>query len=152
MRQPNNQSKKLGRPSKRSPQLASQLCLLLASGFSLRAACKQHGFPSTEFVRRWLLEDEIFCAQYVRAREEQAEYYADEIVHIADSEDDPNKAKVRVDARKWVAAKLLPKKYGDRTQEISVNNTVNLAVMTEERRAELIERRKLLTNGHQVQA
>ena len=27
-----------------------------------------------------------------------------------------NRAKLRVDARKWVAARLAPKKYGDRLQ------------------------------------
>jgi len=82
---------------------------------------------------------------YARAREAQAEVLADEIVEIADdsSEDfifaegedqDGKGAKkyvnkeyvkrsaLRVDARKWVAAKLLPKKYGDLTRhEVTVN-------------------------------
>jgi hypothetical protein len=48
---------------------------------------------------------------------------ADEIVSIADGpdgEDSPvatARDRLRVDARKWVAAKLLPKKYGDRIQQ-----------------------------------
>ncbi|MBU2052465.1 hypothetical protein KKH13_04650, partial [Patescibacteria group bacterium] len=54
-----------------------------------------------------------FFKRYARARDEQADTLADEITYIADTEPDANKARVRVDARKWVAAKLKPKKYGD---------------------------------------
>ena len=70
--------------------------------------------------------------QYARAREEQAETYADEIVAIADdgrndtyidengnervNQDVVARSRLRVEARKWVASKLKPKKYGDRLQ------------------------------------
>lgn len=70
--------------------------------------------PCTVTVMKWLRERPEFADQYARAREEQAESYADEIVQIADDEPDPAKARVRVDARKWVASKLKPKKYGER--------------------------------------
>lgn len=75
--------------------------------------------PSADFFREWLAEDEVFAAQYARAREEQADHYADEIVDIADRPDlKAEDKRVRVDARKWVASKLKPKKYGDKvTQE-----------------------------------
>jgi hypothetical protein len=39
---------------------------------------------------------------------------ADEIIYIADTEPDPNKARVRIDARKWWASKVNKKDYGDR--------------------------------------
>ena len=40
--------------------------------------------------------------------------------YIADNEEDINRAKVMIDARKWTASKLKPKKYGDRiSKEIS---------------------------------
>jgi hypothetical protein len=70
-------------------------------------------------VFRWLADEErqTFREQYARAREEQAECLADEIVGIADGDNedaDPQRDKLRVDARKWVAAKLKPKKYGDK--------------------------------------
>jgi len=51
---------------------------------------------------------------YARAREDQADWHADEIVAIADTETDAAKARNRIDARKWKAAKLKPKVYGDR--------------------------------------
>jgi hypothetical protein len=82
----------------------------------------------------WLAQKPDFAEQYARAREEQAEVHADAIVAIADETPDVEEVrdrdgnvvdlklhsayvqwqKNRIDARKWVAAKLKPKKYGDR--------------------------------------
>ena len=53
--------------------------------------------------------------RYARARERQAERRAAEIVEIADTEPDAAVARNRIEARKWTAAKLLPKRYGDKT-------------------------------------
>lgn len=61
-------------------------------------------------------DDELLAEQYARAREDQADYIAGEVLEIADTEPDPNKARVRIDARKWAAGKLKPKVYGDRIQ------------------------------------
>jgi hypothetical protein len=67
--------------------------------------------------------------RYTKAREEQADTNADEILEIADErppEFKDNKGRVyldqtyiawqknRIDARKWTAMKLKPKKYGDK--------------------------------------
>jgi hypothetical protein len=52
--------------------------------------------------------------QYARAREAQAEHFADELIEIVDTERDAAIARVRMDARKWAAGKLAPKKYGDK--------------------------------------
>ena len=67
-----------------------------------------------------------------RAREEQAEFMAEEILEIADDgrndfmeQDDSSAAfkingeniqrsKLRIDTRKWLMGKLKPKKYGER--------------------------------------
>lgn len=73
--------------------------------------------PAKSTVTGWALQDvEGFAAQYARAREAQAEHYAEEIITIADTEEDANRARVRIDARKWTASKLLPKRYGDRVE------------------------------------
>jgi hypothetical protein len=70
---------------------------------------------------------------YARAKEQQADLLAEEIIEIADDSskdlqgyDDynnpienkefVNRSKLRVDARKWVASKLKPKKYGDKLE------------------------------------
>jgi hypothetical protein len=110
----------LQRPAKdpltQAQEVMDTICERIANGESLRAICKTKGIPTTTTVKRWLRENEAFRAQYVRAREDQADFYADEIITIADSAEDWSKARLQVDARKWVASKLLPKKYGDRVQ------------------------------------
>jgi hypothetical protein len=69
-----------------------------------------------------------FAEQYAHARDSQADTLADEILDIADdgsndymgddetyNGDAVARSKLRVDARKWIASKLKPKKYGDKT-------------------------------------
>jgi hypothetical protein len=90
--------------------------------------------PSQQTVYTWLNRDKVFLEQYTRAREEQAETHADEIVAIADEtpmikeirDKEGNVIDItldssyiawqrqRIDARKWNASKQRPKKYGDR--------------------------------------
>ena len=103
-------------PVQFSQEVADALCQHIANGDSLRVACRKRGMPSVAGVIKWLADKEknAFVAQYTRAREVQAERNAEEIVDIADTEPDVQRAKVRIDARKWVASKLVPKKYGDR--------------------------------------
>ena len=109
------------------------VCKRIAGGMSLRSACELDDVPTAESIRKWLNADEEgkTVAQYARARDEQADFYADEILEIADDarndfmdgENDKGRgfnsehiqrSKLRVDARKWVASKLKPKVYGDK--------------------------------------
>lgn len=124
-----------GAPSKRTPELEDALCELIATGSSLVSASKECGV-NIATVMRWVGEYDDFRAKYVRAREMQAEHYAAEIVDIADEAEvqqvvTPDgvvdfkldatavaRNKLRVEARKWVASKLLPKKYGDRVENV----------------------------------
>lgn len=106
-----------GGPSIRSEANALLICERIASGESLRSICLDPSMPSPDAVRVWLGDDLAFQAQYAKARADQAEHYAQEIVEIADDlSDDPASRRVRIDARKWVACKLLPRKYGDKVQ------------------------------------
>lgn len=105
-----------GRKTIFTPVLAERICALLASGLSLRKVCEASDMPDVSTVRDWLIKDAEFAAQYARAREAQAEHYAEEIIEIADTEADAAKARNRIDARKWTAVKLLPKKYGDKVE------------------------------------
>lgn len=104
----------MARPSSYSPERANAICERLADGESLRQICETKGFPDKETVRRWLREHEEFRAQYTRAREEQADHYADEILKEAFSATDASLGRLRMDALKWTASKLAPKKYGDK--------------------------------------
>lgn len=103
-----------------------RICLEIAEGKSLKAICEQDDVPSRETVYQWLADDSAFSDKYVRAREDQADFYADEIIDIADTEPDANKARVRIDARKWKASKLQPKKYGDKVDLNLSGSVVNL--------------------------
>ena len=119
--------KKAGPPSLYNKALVAKICRPLAEGKRLRSICRDDAMPAISTVMRWLFDanHDEFSEQYARAREAQAEVRADEIVSIAD--DDTNdftpdkdgklvvdhehiqRSRLRVDARKWIAAKLLPK-------------------------------------------
>jgi hypothetical protein len=49
-----------------------------------------------------------------------------------------NRARLRVDTRKWVAAKLRPRRYGDRTA-VDLNANVTLRSLILESMSEVIE-------------
>jgi len=105
---------KMGRPSLWDETLAKEICDQLAEGIPLANICKSDRYPSVSTVLSWLDRDD-FCQSYARARQQSADKLADEIVSISDDPKlDPNDKRVRVDARKWVAAKLKPQSYGDR--------------------------------------
>lgn len=123
----------VGRPSKYSDELAEKICDLIARGLSLRAICISDDMPAMSTVCKWLSEEQGFSEQYARAREEQADIFADEIIEIADAVEPDSaavaKAKLQIEARKWRAAKMSPKKYGDKVeQQITGNLAVNVDV------------------------
>jgi hypothetical protein len=113
-------------------KVADLICMMLSEGMSLRQILKADttgALPAQSTVYEWLLRHPAFAEQYARAREEQADTNADEILEIADEmppeyTDEKGRTsldltyiqwqKNRIEARKWTAAKLRPKKYGDR--------------------------------------
>lgn len=129
-----------GRPSLYTEELATLICKRIADGESLRKICKDRNeMPAIDTVRIWLLKKPDFAAQYARAREEQADLYADECIEIADDKNgdilaigeggdsrmitnsaNVQRAKLQVDARKWKASQMFPKKWGQQ----NVTNTL----------------------------
>jgi hypothetical protein len=133
-------------PVRYSQQVCDQICTLLTEGHSLRSICSLAGMPTVTSVMRWLGEDahSDFREQYARAREAQADRMAEDILAIADeqctmikadkhgSRDDDGdgntevvfdptavaRNRLRVDARKWLASKMAPKKYGDKIEAV----------------------------------
>ena len=99
--------------------IAARICKEYASGKSLAKICDHAAMPAIGVVRGWLIDErcKAFHETFARARAALADHYADEIVEIADS-DDPAKARVRIDVRKWAAARLAPRVYGDKVQHI----------------------------------
>ncbi len=104
----------MGRPSKFTQALADEICERIARGASLVKILKDDHMPEYPAVMRWLEKDESFRENYAHAREARADHYADEIVDIVDDCEDPAKARLQMDARKWYAGKLKPKRYGDK--------------------------------------
>ena len=121
----------LGRPVEYTDDIASEICWRIAHGEPLVRICADEHLPHVATIYRWLTRFPDFCDMYARAREDQADTLADEIQAIADempmetTDKDGNTRfdsayinwmRLRVDARKWVAAKLKPRKYGDKVQ------------------------------------
>ena len=128
----------IGRPTTYSQETADKICELIARGMSLRAICASADMPAGGTVHRWLAEHQDFQEQYARAREEQADYFAEEIIEIADSVEAESasvaKAKLQIDARKWAASKIAPKKYGDKVEQ---QITGNLAIQADVKLSDL---------------
>lgn len=113
----------IGRPTEYSVELADLICERLANGEGLVSICKDETMPARSTVHNWLNDKSEFYKpdfldKYVRARDDQADYKAEEIEEIADKvlagTVKPDAARVAIDAKKWTASKLKPKRYGDK--------------------------------------
>lgn len=110
------QTVKTGRPSDYTEARGNHICAEISAGRSLRSICEDTGMPDRVTVFRWLGRHEEFRNQYARAQEDRTAAMAEDILDIADDEEcaDVQKAKLRIDTRKWLMSKMAPKKYGDK--------------------------------------
>lgn len=108
----------IGRPSNYTKELGDRLCALIAStSLGLRSIIElEKDFPGESTIRSWRLHEPEFSAQYARAKLCQADILAEDCLQIADDStiENVNVARLRIDTRKFLASKLLPKQYGDR--------------------------------------
>lgn len=93
------------------------VCLEIEKGKALRRVCPT--FMSVDKFLQMCSENKILNERYARACEARAGAIFDEIIEISDGGqlDDPIKIqrdRLKIDARKWTASKLAPKKYGDK--------------------------------------
>lgn len=119
---------KTGRPSDYLPEVAADICSLLADGESLRKVCERQGMPNKATVFRWLAQHEDFRDQYATATETRADAIFEEMFEIADEVAEEaaavGKARLRIDTRKWALARMNPKKYGDKvSQDIDLKSS-----------------------------
>ena len=123
-------------------EVADAICERLETGCSLRKACEDVGGISEAKVRNWSTSKEYpaFVAQYALAREAGYRCLADQIIEISDDSSGdtvdtehgpkPNpefvaRSRLRVDSRKWMLSKMLPKLYGDKLETtLQVGDTV----------------------------
>jgi hypothetical protein len=118
-----------------TPEIGDSICAEIADGKSLRSVCLMDGMPSKSNVMNWLRKYPDFKATYDLACVERAEAYAEEIIDIADDgsndwmeTNDPDnpgwkfngehaqRSKLRLEARKWICAKMKPRKYGEKVE------------------------------------
>lgn len=117
------------------------------NGMSLIAALKGKMAASTFYE---LLKDEEMSKTYARACEARAEVMADEILELSDNVGGDlitlkdgrevvdnavvQRDRLRVDTRKWLLAKLHPKKYGDKL-DVEHSGSINLHFDSDDKEA-----------------
>lgn len=108
-----------GRPSRFSEEIATRICERMVEGEDLVQICGDADMPSRTTVYRWMDEFPDFGTRCARAREGLAEYAEHRAVKEALEASPENAAiaRVRVSALQWRAAKLAPKKYGERIMQ-----------------------------------
>lgn len=99
--------------------LLVEIMTRMGEGETLTSIAKEFGFSVGSLWER-IDRNPVSREAYARARVRQAHANFDKITELScrvEQEDiDPNAARVAIDARKWIAAKLLPKDYGERVQ------------------------------------
>ncbi len=109
---------KTGRPSIFSPELAQTIFDRMSAGELLIRICEENGMPHVATFFRWLNREgegnAALRAAYTRARHDQADFMVEDTIRIADDEPDGNRARTRILARQWLAAKMNAAKYSDK--------------------------------------
>lgn len=149
---------KMGRPTIYNDELAAELMFYLSQGMSLRTACSQDGMPHPSQVFRWLSASNTepwaadFREQYARAKEEASDAMAEDILDIADdgrndwierqrsdgstfevvNSEVLQRSRLRVDTRKWLMAKMKPKRYGERVDVTTGGDKINRSIDIDE--------------------
>ncbi len=112
-------------------ELAIEICETVATnGSGLATLCKRNShWPHRDTIYKWLRLNKIFADMYTQAKRDQVAALVDDIIEISDdsARDDKHnengdvscnsewvaRSRLRVDTRKWIAAKLVPRLYGD---------------------------------------
>lgn len=123
-----------GRPSDYTAEIAALICGRMADGESIRTICKADDMPASSTIYLWLQQHKEFSEKYDAAARERGWALAEESLEIADngtndwmerrSESEKGagvntgwvlngehvqRSRLRVDTRKWFAARLNPK-------------------------------------------
>ena len=120
--------KKMGRPSKYTPELAAEICERLSNGEPLRQICRDDHMPAWQKIYEWMARDKELSGAIAQAREQGADAIAEEALEIIDTPPEYVLTKTgeavdsgyvswqrnRADLRLRLLAKWHPKKYGDR--------------------------------------
>ncbi len=129
---------KRGRPTTYTVELAQEICSRIAStSKGTKKLCEENQhWPCQDTFFTWLKTYPEFSEQYAKAKKCQIEFFVDEILEISDdaSQDrlidaqgkivfnpqSVNRARLKIDTRKWLACKLVPRVYGHKPPEESL--------------------------------
>ncbi len=129
-------------PEEKEERFEKIIDLIGVSGYSLKKALSEVSLYSNAFADM-LNKCDKKKDRYVRACHDRADNIFEEILEIADDDnldvagfnDDGipivdgqhiQRAKLRIDSRKWMLGKLRPKKYGDKLEVTGQQTNVNL--------------------------
>lgn len=125
----------VGRPTAYTQKIVDEIMSRVAMGYSIRKTLAPDHLPSIETHYRWLREKPEYYEHYTRAKEDQVDALAEDLLDIADDnsqdfiEDDyqggrtpgyqfnsehVQRAKLRIETRRWLMSKMKPRKYGDK--------------------------------------
>lgn len=127
-----------GRPSDYTPEIAAEFCRRIAEGRMVRDVCRDADMPSSATFYHWLDADSEFLKQYLRAKEIQSDSIVAEALEIADTKEADNvcdeygnikpnhewikRSELRVKTRQWIAARISPRKYGDKVEQTVIGD------------------------------
>lgn len=119
--------KKTGRPTSYTKEKADEICRMIENGLTLNSISKLDGMPEISTIYNWQDAHPEFMETYARARARKADTIADMIQEEAFNAHDAQIGRLRIDALKWTASKLAPKKYGDKV-EIETQSQQNFKI------------------------
>ena len=128
----------VGRPTTYNEEIASLICARMADGESLRSICRDDAMPALSTVFLWVSKHFEFSEQYKLAMASRADAMFEDMIDIADdgrndyivngdgeerfNTEHVQRSRLRLDTRKWMLARMLPKKYGDKIVDEDVGN------------------------------
>jgi hypothetical protein len=126
-----------GRPSDYTAELAARICDVIASSSkgTKRLCAENPHWPCQDTLFSWLKKYPEFSEWYAKAKISQIEFLVDEILEISDDSSQDqfidaqgktvfnpqsvNRARLKIDTRKWLACKLVPRIYGLKPEDES---------------------------------
>lgn len=113
---------------KLTPDVEEIILARLAEGEALAAICDDSRIPVTESaVRARVVDDEVFAARYMRARDIGWDCRGERAVEktkLEGAAKNPQAARLEFDAERWYLGKMKPKVYGDKIDVTSGNEPI----------------------------
>lgn len=112
-----------------SDELFREILRRISSGETLTDICDDEDMPHESTFYQWVQDDMTKNELYARAQYERTFVHAEQLIAIADncSIEEVNKARLRIDTRKWSMAKANPKRFAEKTiQEVEVKDSRTL--------------------------